>query len=279
MDTCKSHGVSPAFSVLMCYYVNDNPAWLRDALQSLANQTANNFELVLVRDGPVEMCLEDVVSEFRSILNISEICLTENRGLAHALNAGIEVCRTKFVFRMDADDICASTRFEAQLPYLRAGYDVVGSAIEEFDEEGRKFIRLPPTDPQKIKGRLKFRNPFNHMTVGFNVDCVRLNGGYPALFLKEDYGLWIKMISGGCRVMNLAEPLVRARVGKGFIRRRGGLLYIKSEVALGRYLYIYRISSLFLVVSTIFLRSLVFMLPSTLRKKFYQRFLRKKRKV
>jgi hypothetical protein len=57
-------------------------------------------------------------------------------------------------------------------------------------------------------------------------------GGYTNFPLMEDYLLWAKMIVAGAQVANLAEPLVKYRVGAGAYARRGGLRQLRVEVAL-----------------------------------------------
>ncbi|MGI9170400.1 MAG: hypothetical protein ACR2FH_09525, partial [Caulobacteraceae bacterium] len=49
-----------------------------------------------------------------------------------------------------------------------------------------------------------------------------------------DYGLWLAMIGAGYRLANLEAPLVRARLGEGFHRRRSGLNHLASEWAIFR---------------------------------------------
>jgi len=57
-------------------------------------------------------------------------------------------------------------------------------------------------------------------------------GGYPDLPLKEDYGLWLRLIGAGVRFANTGEVLVRARLGETFYRRRAGLWNLASEWSL-----------------------------------------------
>jgi len=61
---------------------------------------------------------------------------------------------------------------------------------------------------------------------------VRAVGGYTDFALMEDYLLWAKMLVAGARVANVAEPLVRYRVGAGAYARRGGKAQLKAELAL-----------------------------------------------
>ena len=85
-------------------------------------------------------------------------------------------------------------RFEIQIPYLLSGYDVVGSNIDEYDDQNNYIgSKKVPISNKYIKKLIPFRNPINHMTVGYLKTSVLEVDGYPELFLKGDYGLWIKL--------------------------------------------------------------------------------------
>ena len=51
----------------------------------------------------------------------------------------------------------------------------------------------------------------------------------------EDYWLFARMIDAGARVANVAEPLVKYRVGAGAYARRGGWQLLRSEWQLQRH--------------------------------------------
>ena len=63
---------------------------------------------------------------------------------------------------------------------------------------------------------------------------VQAVGGYRDLPLMEDYWLFARMIDAGARVANVAEPLVKYRVGAGAYARRGGWQLLRSEIELQR---------------------------------------------
>jgi hypothetical protein len=50
----------------------------------------------------------------------------------------------------------------------------------------------------------------------------------------EDYLLWAKLILADARVANVAEPLVKYRVGAGAYTRRGGFALLRAEIAVQR---------------------------------------------
>ena len=226
-----------AFSVLLPYYRNDDPAHLRRSFLSVTgDQTVPPDQVVLVQDGPTGPELDATVRTLLddSAVPVEHVRLESNVGLARALEAGLSRCRHEIVARQDADDVSLPERFARQLPLLEQGLDLVGSAIEELDDRrpGAGLVRVPPATQGEIVGRARFASPFNHPTVVFRQSAVREAGGYQHLDLLEDYWLFVRMIARGARVANDPEPLVLYRVDAGAYRRRGGRRLLRSELEL-----------------------------------------------
>ena len=206
------------------------------------------------------------------------VSLDRNIGLGHALDAGLSACAHEIVARMDADDISMPERFAKQIPLLARGYDLVGSALLEFgdDEDDIVGLRTPPLDESTIRAWSRFHDPFNHPTVVYRRSVVQSVGGYRDLPLMEDYWLFARMIDAGARVANLAEPLVKYRVGAGAYARRGGWQLLRSEIELQRQ---FRASGF--TTRTQYVRNLVVrggyrLVPEPVRRVAYRRVIARK---
>jgi glycosyltransferase involved in cell wall biosynthesis len=266
------------FSLLLPVYHRDHPDHLRRAFVSaVQDQTRPPDEVVLVRDGPVGPALARVMDELEesSPVPVHRLDLPTNVGLGPALDTGMRACRNDVIARMDADDISLPERFARQLPLIEAGADLVGSALIEFDEDEDVVVglRTPPTNEEEIRSWSRFHQPFNHPTVVYRRTCVLAAGGYQDLPLLEDYWLFARMIQAGARVANIADPLVKYRVGAGAYHRRGGLSLLRSELALQR-----RLLGVGFVTRSQFLRNLAVrggyrLVPATLRRHAYRRLI------
>jgi glycosyltransferase involved in cell wall biosynthesis len=226
------------FSVLISVYSKENPIFFRQALDSLMNQTKIPKEIVLVKDGPLTMALDDVITEFTgNHPNLFKIVsLPKNKGLGNALAIGLLECSNELVARMDTDDICVMNRFEKQIDFFKQNpnIDVVGSNVEEFNIEpgDLKRYRKMPRKGDTLLRYSKFRNPLNHPTVMYRKSKVLEAGNYNGeILLFEDFSLFIRMISNGSVFYNIQESLLNFRVGVGIdvIKRRSGFLYVKNE--------------------------------------------------
>ncbi|QDC79070.1 glycosyltransferase [Candidatus Methylopumilus universalis] len=269
--------IQEKFSVLMAVYAKDDPNLFRRAIESVYQNTIQPSEFVLVQDGPLSDSLMDLISSYScSKLNFKLVTLNSNKGLAIALNEGIKHVTSPYIMRADADDYNLPERFEKQMEILLQGFDLVGSAIIELDCFSFPVaIRSVPLGADAIRMSIKYRSPFNHMSVAFRRDFVVDCGGYPLIYLKEDYALWSKMISEGAKVCNLKEVLVHASAGINMYKRRGGFKYILSEIALQKFLIRLNLQSIGLGIVIGFFRSFIFLIPAQLRGIFYESFLRK----
>lgn len=265
----------PAFSVLLPVYAGDDPAFVRRAFRSVTSeQTLRPAEVVVVRDGPVGDALAAVLEQLRmpGDVPVTVVEIAENVGLARALERGLARCAHDVVARMDADDVSLPERFAQQVPLLAEGYDLVGSAIQEFTDENEPgIVRVPPLSDDDVLRASRFVSPFNHPSVVYRASVVGRVGGYEHLPLMEDYWLFVRMLSAGARACNVAEPLVLYRVGAGAYARRGGLQLLRSEVRLQVLMRRIGWTSWPQLVRNVLVRGGYRLVPEALRKVAYRR--------
>jgi glycosyltransferase involved in cell wall biosynthesis len=229
--------MSLPFSLLLPIYVKDAPEQFELAFtSSVIDQTLRPDEVVIVQDGPVAFELAAAVERLMaaSPVPVRRVVLERNQGLAAALEIGLDACTHDVVARMDSDDVSMPERFARQLAVLADGYDLVGTGMFEFVDDPAETTgqRIPPTGRTTIERYARFHDPFNHPTVVYRKAAVRAAGGYQDLGLMEDYWLFGRMILAGARSENIADPLVRYRVGAGAYHRRGGFAQFRAEVRL-----------------------------------------------
>ncbi|EKT63118.1 glycosyl transferase family protein [Providencia alcalifaciens Dmel2] len=262
------------FILLMSLYDKEVPSYLKECFNSIIYNTVQPEKLIIIYDGPINVQLNNVVNEYRSKISIDVLKLKNNVGLGKALNYGLKHCDYDWVFRMDTDDYCLPDRFEKQIKYIQDNPDVVllGSSTEEFDSNLEKSLGLrnPPTSHNEILHYAKKRNPFNHMTVAFRKDVIQQVGGYQHHLYMEDYNLWIRVIAAGHQVANLSDVLVNVRGGDSMIKRRKGLVYIKSELRLAKLKIEQKIDTPINAYLTFMLRSIPRLLPTSILSQVYK---------
>lgn len=205
------------FTVLISLYKNEKPEYLEACLISIfENQTLKPDQIVLVEDGPIPFSLSKVIERFNGIVgNILVIVKNEtNKGLGYSLNRGLEFCTSKYVARMDTDDISLPDRFERQIKFMNSNPDInlSGGFAIEIDENGvEKSVRKMPSTDNAIKKAL-WSNPFIHPTVIFKRESMINIGGYDSsLRRRQDYELWFRCALENFRFANLNMPLILYR--------------------------------------------------------------------
>lgn len=214
------------FTVLQSAYKKDNPIFLSQSLQSIADNSIQPACVVLVKDGVLTPELESVISEWKDKIPLKVVGYEKNHGLAHALNYGLQFVETELVARMDSDDICFPDRFEKQIAQflVDSSLEILGGGIEEFyiEKNGTEFrrVRLYPkwTD---LKSRTLYRGtPVAHPTLMMKTALLKEFGYSENTKCNEDIDLWFRLLAVGHRIRTLQEPILHFRINDGTFRRR-----------------------------------------------------------
>ena len=188
--------------------------YIAESIESLLAQTYSDFEILIINDGSTDKTQSVIDSYLEKDSRIK--CITrENRGLISSLNEGFEKIDSKYIARMDGDDLCHPQRLEFQMKFMEENPDVglCGTNMRLFDKVS-KDVNYPFTDGE-IKANIIFTPPFCHGAILFRKDVIdRYNLRYDADFVDcEDYKLWLDL-SDKVKFANL--PLILY-----FYRRHG----------------------------------------------------------
>ncbi len=205
-------------SVIMSSY-NTPEEFLRPAIESILNQTYQNFEFIIIDDCSTDNSLS--IIESYSDKRIRIIRNEHNLGITKSLNKGLAVAKGEFVARMDADDISLENRFEKQVNFLENHPDhiVCGTGVEligdwQSNHSNKYICRIIP-ERESFRIHLLFGNYPNivHPTAMFNRNLllkhnIKYNENYP---LAQDYRMWVSC-SDFAECANIPETLLNYRV-------------------------------------------------------------------
>ena len=262
--------LSVTFSVLISVYDKEKPDYLREALNSVLNQSYLPSEIILVKDGPLTPELNDVINDFDKQYPLFKIIENEkNLGLGVALAKGLLECSNEFVARMDSDDLIPNDRFELQLEVIKEGYDVVSSWIEIFEGSTDNIVAIKkmPEFDSDIKKFAKKRNPIAHPACMMRKSSTIAAGNYQDFLLFEDYYLWVRMMMSGAKFYNIQKVLYQMRTSNDQFGRRGGLKYLSKELSLQHKFYKFGFLNFHEFLKNIFIRIAVRPLPIILRRR------------
>ena len=208
--------MNPFLSVIMS--VHNERIFVKDAIDSILNQSYDNFEFIIVDDAS-DVETADICEKYASKFSKIKLIRNENNlGLTRSLNIGLKHAKGKYIARMDADDISLPDRFTTQIEYLESTPDIglVGSFYDEIDEKGlviRKNVNFP-TEPIIIHWRLFFENPIPHPPIMMRNNLIdELNGYNENVKYSQDYELFSRLRMK-TKISNIPEVLYRWRIHK-----------------------------------------------------------------
>lgn len=195
----------PLVTVLMPVYNCEKH--LKDAIDSILNQTYSNFHFLIINDGSTDQS-ESIIFSYQDE-RIRYIKNEENIQLIDSLNKGLDLISTKYIARMDADDIAHPHRLQKQVEYLEMNSNcVVCGSFYQFIGESEEMIQLPVFSDQ-IKFQLLHFNSFCHPSTVLRTSVLKNNKiQYHKDFKHaEDYFLWTELALKG-DFYNLPEVLL-----------------------------------------------------------------------
>ena len=202
-------------SILMSVY-REKIDILQLALNSMLNQTFENFELIIVVDDPNYIrAIDYLKGEAKKDKRIRLVVNERNMGLPFSLNRGIEMIKdSKYIARMDADDVSISTRLEEQYNFLEEHpeIDLVGCGVYFIDESGNETGKrnVGPSDRKNFKKAMGMVNIMSHPTF-FGKTEIFMKYKYRELKYAQDYDFVCRVLEKGNKVINLDKYLLYYR--------------------------------------------------------------------
>jgi glycosyltransferase EpsE len=214
--------MKPNISIIMGIY--NCAATLSEAIDSILAQTYDGWKLIMCDDGSTDNTYA-VAEEYQKRYSgkIVLIANEKNMGLNYTLNHCLEYADTKYIARMDGDDISLPERLEKEVKFLESHpeYAIVSCPMIYFDEKGEWGRGYAKGEAKKEN--IAIGTPFCHGPCMVRREAYQKVGGYTVdkkLLRMEDYDLWVKMMAVGYRGYNLSEHLYMMRDDRNATKRR-----------------------------------------------------------
>lgn len=200
-------------SVLMPVFDVEN--YLVESIDSILNQTFKDFDFYIINDGSKDKS-EEIILRYKDP-RIIYVKNKTNQGYIKCLNEAIDVVDSKYIIRMDSDDIALPTRIEKQVAYMEAHPSVVvcGSSRINFYPEAQRddVVMNAITDRKELYVNSIFNTSLHHPSVIIRTDILKKhNLRYKEkYYYAEDKALWLDLAEYG-ELANLEEPLLKYRI-------------------------------------------------------------------
>ena len=190
--------------VVPCY---NQAHFLRDCLQSVMEQTVENWEVIVVDDASSQGDPESIVSGFRDS-RIHYVRHQQNRGLAAARNTGFRLAKAQLVLPLDADDRLAPTYLQKVGLALQdqpdaecafPDFQLFGLSGEVWHNQVHDAEAMTRCQWIPGPGTLMRRSLWER--IGGYCEAPELRPG------NEDWDFWLAAAAMGVRAIHVSEPL------------------------------------------------------------------------
>lgn len=197
----------PEISVVMPVF--NASRFLKEAIDSILQQTFTDFEFIIIDDCSTDNSVDIIKSynDGRIRLYLNE----KNGGISYTLNKGIKLANSKWIARMDSDDICYPERLQKQYDFIlqHPDGDLFSCWVNVVDQD-RNFIRHDLFESRFYYYNLYFICWIYHPSVIFSKKAVTDVGMYTMRYSEDFELLW--QLTRKYKLFNQSEILMDYRV-------------------------------------------------------------------
>jgi len=174
--------------------------YLREAIESVLGQSAQDIECIVVDDGSTDGTAEIAKGFGGAVTYLRQ----ENAERSAARNNGLRHARGEFISFLDADDYLAPDKIVQQLQFLQdhPEFDAVYSKVNFFREGGDRIFSMPKriTPSGDILAPLLYGNFITMHSPLIRRSAIERSGGFdPRLSHNEDWEFLLRLSINGAR--------------------------------------------------------------------------------
>lgn len=201
-------------TVLMGVY--NSELFLKEALDSILNQSYKDFKFLIINDGSTDKSEEIILSiKDDRIIYLKN---PENIGIGRTVRKGMEMIRSKYVIRVDSDDISFPERFQEQVDFMDIHPEIaIAGTFFEVMGDPIKISDLYESS-LKIRTRALFECPIIQPSIIINNEFIKRHQlNYDKRFeVAGDYALFLDTLKFGDLAI-IPKKLMSYRRHKGQI--------------------------------------------------------------
>lgn len=227
--------------------------FIADTIEGIRNQTYQNWELLVTDDCSTDSTVEIVTDYAAKDPRIKLQQLEVNSGAGACRNKSIEAAQGRYIAFCDSDDIWMPHKLGTQLAFIDQKNCALVYSSYMLMDEAKKVLGIEVCMNSITFAAIKRDDGIGCLTALY--DTAKVGKMYmPLLRKRQDWGLWIEILSK-CKVAyGVKEPLAYYRVRNGSISSKK-LSLIKYNIAVYRTILNYSAVKAFLFFFFIFLPS------------------------
>ena len=128
--------------------VYNTEKYIGNCINSIRNQSYKNIEIIVVNDGSTDKSL-DIITKLKEEDSRITVISTENKGVSHARNTGLQEAKGKWVSFVDSDDwleinfceILINKANELNADYIGCGYNkIINDNIQKVNDDEKIIV-------------------------------------------------------------------------------------------------------------------------------------------
>ncbi len=210
-------------SVIMTSY--NYSQYIKEAIESVINQTYTNWELIIVDDFSTDNSREIITEYAKADKRIKPVFHNKNLGLAQAIQTGLKNSNTDWVAFLESDDLFMPNALEEKEKAIATGAELIFTDIDAFqDKERIKMLEDYYKSLQNssiILDKSKFIENFAKIIPDINIITtfssvmvkrnLLLNCNFNSFYKPSlDHYLWSQLAD--CKVFYIDKKLTRWRL-------------------------------------------------------------------
>jgi len=217
---------SPQVSVITTVY--NGMEYLPETVESILQQTFQDFEYIIVDDGSTDQTLKYLEQINDSRVNVVSL---PHSGRGIALNVGIKHCRSEYIAILDADDVASKIRLSTQYDFMskNSKISVLSSRCSVNQGSISKYLVSENFKFQEIKlAEFIKHNPVCHSSAMIRLSALKEVENYNDMrTVLFDYDLWVRLVIHKHMFVKIDLPLVFKRIhSKQSFERKNRLNYL-----------------------------------------------------
>jgi len=196
-------------SVIIPYY--HKKKYILQTIKSVIKQTYKNLEIILIYDEENKDNLNFIINLCKIDKRIKLIVNKKNLGVSLSRNLGIKKSKGKYLAFIDADDLWAKHKLETQLNFMQKNNIKISHTSYKIINNLNHIIgQRTARNFTNINDLLKSCD-IGLSTVLLKKSILENKLKFPNIKTKEDFVLWLKIISKKHKIYAIKKNLVKWR--------------------------------------------------------------------
>jgi len=203
--------------------------YIKRAIESVLNQTYQDFEIVVVDDFSKDNTVNIVKDLQKDNPSIKLLCLNENSGgPALPKNKGFEISSGEYISYLDQDDEWFPNKLQEQIDLFtnspKNNLGLVSCGANLIDSDGKCFSIFTPVKKENIFPEILLRNPiYSNSSVMIKREVINVVGRRDEnIKYSEDLDMWIRIAKAGYSIDYIYQSLFRYQFHEDNVTKTAG---------------------------------------------------------